>query len=75
MIFTFKCNNCDNKFEKNVGFGVEFVMCPNCKRYADKQFHACTNVLIPSYFHTNKSDIFTDTEWRDLKNNPDISRV
>lgn len=75
MIYSFKCLACKNNFEKVASFNDEFIMCPKCGKYAQRQFHACTNMYIPSYFHTSKSDIFSDTEWADLKKNPNIERA
>jgi putative FmdB family regulatory protein len=75
MIFDFKCINCNHIFEKNISSDEQFILCPKCGRYAKKQFHACTNIYIPSYYHTSRSDIFSDTEWQDLKKDPNIERA
>jgi len=50
-------------------------LCPLCGSKAYRQFHACTNIYTPSYFHTSRSDIFDEGEWQDLKKNPDIERA
>jgi len=73
--FNFKCNKCRRIFEKIVPANQKSIACPYCGKKASRQFHACVNIHIPSYFHTSKSDIFSDTEWRDLKKNPDIERA
>ena len=49
--------------------------CPKCNGDGIRQFHATSNVFIPAYFHTSKSDIFTHEEWQALKKNPDIERA
>lgn len=83
MIYEFKCTKCGKVFERNmtsdsVLFDSEnmkdFTFC-SCGSAAEKQFHATSNVFIPAYFHTSKSDIFTDKEWQDLKKNPNIERA
>ncbi len=74
MIFQFECKVCKKVFEKSVSSGIEFTLC-DCGKYAKKQFHACSNIRIPSYFHTNRSDIFTDKEWQDLKKDPNTERA
>ena len=76
MIFEFECQNkdCGNKFEENISFGKYYVKCPKCGRYAIKKFHATANVFVPSYFHTCRSDIFSDTEWQALKKDPNVER-
>jgi len=73
MIFEYKCSFCEKIFDDNSG--KPMINCPTCGAPATRQFHACTNIYIPSYFHTSKSDIFSDTEWQDLKKNPDIERA
>lgn len=75
MRFNFKCLKCGNIFEESVSPLETVKLCPKCGKYAQRQFHACTNMYIPSYFHTSKSDIFSDTEWADLKKNPNIERA
>lgn len=78
MIFDFRCLCCGFEFESNnfKNFAEEtYTVCPKCGKYAQKQFHACVNMYVPSYFHTSKSDIFTDTEWADLKKDPNIERA
>lgn len=75
MIYRFKCTGCDNEFEDTVRMNIEIVTCPRCGGYADKQFHATSDMFVPSYFHTNKSDIFSHEEWQALKKNPDIERA
>ncbi len=77
MIFEFEClnENCGNKFEENISFDKYYVKCPKCGRYAIRKFHATTNMFVPSYFHTSRSDIFTDSEWQELKKDPNIERA
>jgi len=75
MIFNFKCNKCDSVFEQVASPSDKMRLCPFCGDKAIRQFHACTNIYVPSYFHTSRSDIFTDQEWQDLKKNPDIERA
>jgi len=75
MKFTFKCLKCKKIFEGNVSSEAMTKLCPFCGSEAEKQFHACTNIYVPSYFHTSRSDIFSDTEWQNLKKNPDIKRI
>lgn len=75
MIHEFKCIKCGNVFEKNKSSDIEFTLCPKCGRFAKKQFHACVNIHIPSYFHTSRSDVFTDQEWADLKKDPNVERA
>ena len=74
MIFQYKCLECNKEFDKVTDSVTEYVDC-SCGAKAIKVFHATTNFHIPSYFHTSKSDIFTDTEWAELKKNPDIERA
>ena len=79
MIFEFECLNedCGNKFEENISFSkyyVKYVKCPKCGRHAIKKFHATTNMFVPSYFHTSRSDIFSDSEWQELKKDPNVER-
>ena len=74
MIFDYQCLECDTVFEKITDSVTEFVDC-KCGGKAVKVFHATTNFHVPSYFHTSKSDIFSDTEWADLKKNPNIERA
>jgi len=54
---------------------MEFIDCPYCGKPAIKKFHATTNVHIPAYFHTCRSDIFTHEEWQDLKKDPNVERA
>lgn len=77
MIFEFEClnENCKNKFEENISFGKYYVKCPECGRYAIKKFHATANMFVPSYFHTSRSDIFSDSEWQELKKDPNVERA
>ena len=77
MIFEFECLNkdCGNKFEENISSGEYYVKCPKCGRYAIKKFHATVNMFVPSYFHTSRSDIFTDSEWQELKKDPNVERA
>lgn len=75
MIFSFICKKCRRIFEKDIPVNQKVIVCPYCGKQAHRQFHACTNIYIPSYFHTSRSDIFSDTEWQDLKKNPDIERA
>lgn len=69
MILEYKCSSCKNTFESNN------PTCPKCGNIAKKQFHATSNVFIPAYFHTSRSDIFTDKEWQDLKKDPNVERA
>lgn len=73
MILDFKCDNCDRTTEQEI-YNGRIPKCPNCGGRLKKLFYATSNVHIPAYFHTSKSDIFTDTEWADLKKNPNIER-
>ena len=76
MIFNFKCVECKKVFEMYANPADDTIkQCPHCGGNAIRQFHACTNIYVPSYFHTSRSDIFTDKEWQDLKRNPDIERA
>lgn len=77
MIYDFQCLNCNHKFEKSMSSKDTelYIICPKCGKYAEKQFKATSNMFVPSYFHTAKSDIFTDTEWADLKKDPNIERA
>jgi len=75
MRFNFKCNKCRRVFEKIVLASQKVVVCPYCGKQAKRQFHACTNIHVPACFHTSRSDIFSDTEWQDLKKNPNIERA
>jgi len=38
-------------------------------------FHAISNMFIPSYFHTSKSDVFSYEEWNKLKKDPNVVRA
>lgn len=71
----YKCEKCKKVFEELARPNETLKICPCCGATSKKQFQACTNIYIPSYFHTSKSDIFSDTEWQDLKRNPDIERA
>lgn len=73
MILEYKCLNCSYIFEDITK--EEYILCPKCGKYAQKQFHATVNMFVPSYFHTSKSDIFTDREWADLKKDPNTERA
>ncbi len=42
---------------------------------AEKLFAATSNVFIPAYFHTMKSDVFDYQDWRNLKKNPNMERA
>jgi len=75
MRFNFKCNKCKRIFESYASPHETTKPCPECGSEAVRQFHACSNIHVPSYFHTSKSDIFSDTEWQDLKKNPNIERA
>jgi len=75
MRFNFKCDKCNSVFEQVASPNDKMKSCPFCGSQAKRQFHACKNIYIPSYFHTTKSDIFSDTEWQDLKKNPNIERA
>jgi len=75
MIFDFLCKKCGKTKEKNVSAKMVIDTCEFCGGISEKQFHACSNIHIPSYFHTSKSDIFTDTEWAALKKDPNIERA
>jgi len=75
MRFNFICKKCRRVFEKNVPARQKSISCPYCKSKAKKMFHATTNFYIPPYFHTSRSDIFSDSEWKDLKRNPNIERA
>ena len=74
MRFDFKCLKCKKIFESYASTNEMTKLCPYCGVVAIRQFHSCTNIYVPSYFHTNKSDIFTDKEWQDLKRDPNIER-
>jgi putative FmdB family regulatory protein len=74
-IFSFECQKCGEVVEKNVTMDLVVDVCKSCGGPAVKQFHATTNVHIPSYFHTSKSDIFSADEWKALKKDPDVQRV
>ncbi len=75
-IFDFKCELCGELFERKVNhWGVIATNCFRCGAMAYKQFHATSNLFVPSYFHTNRSDIFSDTEWQALKKDPNIERA
>ena len=73
MIFEFKCLKCKSVFEDNTS--EKYRVCPKCASIAKRQFHACTNIHIPSYWHTSRSDVFTDQEWQDLKKDPNVERA
>ncbi len=79
MRYNFTCDdpNCGYEFEAIVSIENcdEPQGCPRCGRTATRQFNATSNVFIPPYFMTMKSDIFTDLEWRKLKDNPNIERL
>ena len=80
MTFEFKCEECKKLFEVSISVEIAklypgYPECPECGGRTKKQFHACTNIYVPSYFHTSRSDIFDDKEWQDLKKNPDIERA
>lgn len=75
MILDFKCNKCRRIFEKNVPTKQKSIRCLYCKGKAKKMFHATSNIHIPAYFHTSRSDIFSDKEWQDLKKDPNIERA
>ena len=51
------------------------LTCPRCDREALKMFSATSNVFIPPYFMTMKSDIYDYDDWRKLKKNPNIERA
>ena len=74
MKYSYECLNCNGKFEKTAKID-EVVLCPKCGIPADRKFHATSDVFIPSYFHTMKSDIFDYDDWRKLKKNPNIERL
>ena len=75
MRFRFKCNKCSYVFKQDATSTNRMKLCPLCGSKAYRQFHACTNIYVPSYFHTSRSDIFDEGEWQDLKKNPDIERA
>ena len=75
MRFSFKCDKCNSVFEQVASPTNRMKLCPFCGSKAYRQFHACTNIYTPSYFHTSRSDIFDEGEWQDLKKNPDIERA
>lgn len=74
MIFEYICSKCGYRFEAFANHKT-LVSCPKCGAVAERQFHATTNIHIPSYFHTSRSDIFTDKEWEDLKKDPNVERA
>jgi len=75
MIYEFKCG-CGCSFDVVLRQQSDFYICPVCGSKAEKQFNASNiSVFIPSCFHTNKSDIFTDTEWAELKKDPNVERA
>lgn len=74
MIFEFRCSKCNFIFEDNVSSDT-LVLCPKCESICERQFHATTNFHIPSYWHTSRSDVFTDKEWADLKKDPNVERA
>jgi putative FmdB family regulatory protein len=76
MIYEFLCQDCGHTFEAVSSWHDDFTNCPKCNGIAKKQFNASNiSVFIPPYFHTNKSDIFTDTEWAELKKDPNVERA
>lgn len=75
MIFEFKCKKCNNVFEQNATSNDAYWTCPRCGGYAKRMFSATPNIFIPAYFHTSRSDIFSDTEWQDLKKDPNVERA
>jgi len=75
MIFKYKCDKCNNIFEANVSPIDVVIKCPACNSKATRIFEATRNFHIPSYFHTNKSDIFSYEEWQELKKDPNVERA
>jgi len=76
MIYTFKCKDCDCDFDEVSSVSNDFHACPRCGGIANKVFNASNIFMyIPSWWHTNKSDIFTDTEWAELKKDPNVERA
>ena len=75
MRFYYKCEKCKKIFEEIARPDEKLKACPCCGATSARQFHACTNIYVPGYFHTSRSDIFTDKEWQDLKKDPNIERA
>ena len=76
MIYEYRCNKCEHEFEAKVFMSDKsIVKCPECESESTKLFAATTNVFIPPYFHTMKSDIFNYQDWRNLKKNPNMERA
>jgi putative FmdB family regulatory protein len=75
MIYYYRCEKCKTLFEEASRLGETLKACPCCGATATREFHACTNIYVPSYFHTSRSDIFTDKEWQELKKDPNVERA
>jgi putative FmdB family regulatory protein len=76
VTYQFLCQDCGHSFEAVSSWQDDFCVCPKCNGTAKKQFNA-SNIFtyIPSWWHTNKSDIFSDTEWAELKKDPNAERA
>ena len=74
-IYDFKCTKCRHEFELNVSYDKKYTHCPECGRNSERVFHATSNVHIPAHFHTSRSDIFSDAEWKALKKDPNVQRA
>ena len=78
MIYDFKCidRDCGFVFEEVVrNFKTNVTECPKSGEIAGKEFCATSNIFIPPYFMTMKSDIFDSKDWENLKKNPNIERA
>ena len=73
-VYEFKCTKCKHEFEENVAYDRKYMQCPECGKNSERMFHATSNVHIPGYFHTSKSDIFSHEEWKALKKDPNVER-
>ena len=78
MIYSFQCldHNCAYEFEAKIRIAkIDEMRCPRCGAGAEKLFAATSNVFIPAYFYTMKSDVFDYQDWRNLKKNPNMERA